>query len=69
MVMLVYTAATLFMFGLNGKLNWPVGLTMAIGQALGGWLSSRWSVNKGDGIVKVFLIVMVIIMAVKLWFY
>jgi uncharacterized membrane protein YfcA len=69
MVMLVYTAATLFMFGLNGKLNWPVGLTMAVGQALGGWMSSRWSVNKGDGIVKIFLIVMVIIMAVKLWFY
>ena len=69
MVMIIYTAATLFMFGFNGKLNWPVGLTMAIGQALGGWLSSRWSVNKGDGIVKIFLIVMVILMAIKLWFY
>jgi len=69
MVMIIYTAATLFMFGFNGKLNWPIGLTMAIGQAFGGWISSRWSVNKGDGIVKIFLIVMVILMAIKLWFF
>lgn len=69
MVMIIYTAATLLMFGFNDKLNWPIGLTMAIGQAFGGWLSSRWSVNKGDGIVKIFLIIMVIIMAVKLWFF
>ena len=67
--MLVYTAATLLMFGFNDKLNWPVGLTMALGQAFGGWLASRWSVNKGDGVVKIFLIVMVIIMAIKLWFF
>ncbi len=69
MVMIIYTAATLLMFGFNDKLNWSVGLTMASGQALGGWLSSRWSVNKGDGLVKIFLIVMVILMAIKLWFY
>ena len=69
MVMIIYTAATLLMFGFNDKLNWPIGLTMAIGQAFGGWIASRWSVNKGDGIVKVFLIVMVIIMAIKLWFF
>ena len=69
MVMLIYTAATLLMFGYNDKLNWPIGLTMAIGQAFGGWIASRWSVNKSDNIVKVFLIIMVVIMAIKLWFF
>lgn len=69
MVMLIYTAATLVLFGLNDKLNWSIGLTLASGQALGGWISSRWSVNKSDHIVKVFLIIMVIIMAIKLWFF
>ncbi len=69
MVMLVYTAAALLMFGFGGKLNWEIGLTMGLGQAFGGWIGSRWSVNKGDGIVKVFLIVMVIGMAIKLWFF
>lgn len=69
MVMLIYTAATLVLFGINDKLNWSIGLTLASGQALGGWITSRWSVNKGDNIVKVFLIIMVIIMAIKLWFF
>ncbi|MCB0459017.1 MAG: sulfite exporter TauE/SafE family protein [Flavobacteriaceae bacterium] len=69
MVMTIYITATLLVFGLNGNLDWGIGLVMAIGQALGGWLTSRWSVNKGDGIVKFFLIAMVLIMAVKLWFF
>lgn len=69
MVMLIYIAITLLVFGYSGKLNWTIGFVMATGQALGAWLTSRWSVNKGDKLVKVFLIVMVVIMAIKLWFF
>lgn len=68
-VMFIYTIAALLMFGMNLKLDWVAGLTLASGQAVGGWFTSRWSVNKGDGIVKVFLIIMVIGMAIKLWFF
>lgn len=68
-VMLIYTLAALLMFGMNLKLDWIAGLTLASGQAAGGWFTSRWSVNKGDGIVKIFLVIMVIGMAIKLWFF
>lgn len=68
-VVLVYSVMALILFGLNGKLDWEIGLTLALGQAIGGWLTSRWSVNKGDGIVKVLMIVMVTAMAIKLWFF
>ena len=51
------------------KINWKYGLLLAVGSALGGWVASRWSVNKGDNLVKKFMIVMVIIMAIKLWFF
>ncbi|MGB5554549.1 MAG: sulfite exporter TauE/SafE family protein [Flavobacteriaceae bacterium] len=68
-VVLIYSIAALMLFGLNGKLNWEIGLTLASGQALGGWLTSRWSVNKGDGIVKAVMIIMVTAMAIKLWFF
>lgn len=67
-VMVVYTSAALILFGLNGKLDWEIGLTLASGQTLGGWLTSRWSVDKGDGIVKILLIIVVICMSIKLWF-
>ncbi len=68
-VMLAYTCAAVIFFGLNGKLNWEIGLTLASGQALGGWLTSRWSVDKGDGIVKILMIVVITAMSVKLWFF
>lgn len=69
MVVLIYTIAAVAVFAWNDKINWTLGLTLAIGNSLGGWLASRWSVDKGDGLVKVFLIVMVVIMAIKLWFF
>jgi len=68
-VMFIYTTAALLMFGINLKLDWVAGLTLASGQAAGGWFTSRWSVNKGDGVVKIFLIIMVSGMAIKLWFF
>jgi len=68
-VALIYTTSALIIFIMNDQVNWKYGLILAIGNASGGWLASRWSVKKGDGLVKIFLIIMVIIMAIKLWFF
>ncbi len=68
-VMLAYTTGAVILFGLSGKLNWEIGLTLASGQALGGWITSRWSVDKGDGIVKILIIIVITAMSVKLWFF
>lgn len=65
----IYTVFAVIIFVLNDKMNWEYGLILAFGNAIGGWFSSRWSVNKGDGLVKIFLVVMVVIMAIKLWFF
>ena len=68
-VVLIYTIASLVVFAYNNKINWEIGLTLAIGNSAGGWFASRWSVNKGDGLVRKFLIVMVVVLAIKLWFF
>ncbi len=68
-IITIYMSGALLVFILNDAVNWKMGLTMAIGTSLGGWFSSRFSVKKGDGFIKIFLIVMVSIMAVKLWFF
>ena len=65
----IYMGGALAVFILNNKIDWTVGLTMAVGNALGAWFSSRFSVNKGDQFVKIFLIIVVILMAIKLWFF
>ncbi|MDV7187248.1 sulfite exporter TauE/SafE family protein [Lutibacter sp. TH_r2] len=68
-VVLIYTFAAIAVFIYNNSINWRLGLTLALGNAAGGWFASRWSVKKGDGMIRYFLIVMVIIMAIKLWFF
>jgi uncharacterized membrane protein YfcA len=68
-IVFIYTLSALAVFIFNDKVIWQVGLVLAIGNGLGAWFSSRISVGKGDGYVKMFLIIMVIIMAIKLWFF
>ena len=67
-VALVYSLAAVAIFAYNGMIDWKYGLVLSLGNASGGWLMSRYSVKKGDRFVQVFLIVMVIFMALKLWF-
>jgi len=65
----IYMGGALAVFIMNDQIDWSVGLTMAVGNALGAWFSSRFSVNKGDKFVKYFLIIAVTVMAIKLWFF
>lgn len=68
-VVFVYTLAALAVFIFNDKVNWWVGLVLAIGQGTGAWIASRVSVKRGDGFIRVFLVIMVIAMAIRLWFF
>ena len=68
-VVCIYTLSALVVFILNDKVNWAVGFVLAIGNGTGAWIASRVSVNKGDGFIKTFLLVVVGIMAIKLWFF
>lgn len=67
-VALIYSIAAVAVFAYNDAINWQYGLVLSIGNATGGWVMSRWSVKKGDGFIKKVLIVMVLAMAIKLWF-
>ncbi len=68
-VALVYSLSAVAIFAYNDMINWKYGLILSIGNAAGGWFMSRWSVKKGDGLVRLFLIIMVTAMAIKLWFF
>jgi uncharacterized protein len=65
---IVYTGVSVVVFAWQGKINWSVGLILAVGHALGGWYASRWSVKAGDVWIKRVLVLSVIAMAVALWF-
>lgn len=68
-VVFIYTIAAVVLFAINDKIHWKYGLTLAIGTSIGAWFASRYSVKKGDGFIKYFLLVVVSGMAIKLWFF
>lgn len=68
-IVLIYTTGALVTFALAEKINWTYGIFLATGNFIGGWTSSRWSVKKGENTIKTFLIIMVVIMSIKLWFF
>ena len=68
-VVCMYTIGAVLMFAWHDKIDWKYGLILAIGNTSGAWISSRWSVKKGDKLVRVFVVLMVSVLSVKLWFF
>jgi len=66
---IVYTAVSVVVFAWQGKIMWMTGFILAIGHALGGWYASRWSVTAGEVWIKRVMIISIIGMAIKLWFF
>tara|TARA_B100001093_G_scaffold373487_1_gene358464 strand:+ start:122 stop:886 length:765 start_codon:yes stop_codon:yes gene_type:complete len=68
-IVLVYTIGAFLTFFFNGLVDLPYGMCLGIGTLIGGWNASRFSVEKGEGIIKIFLVISALIIAVKLWFF
>lgn len=64
-----YTIAAVIVFYLEGKIRWEYGLTLAVGNSIGAWIGSRWSVGKSDRLIRIILLVMVVGLSIKLWFF
>lgn len=65
-IVAVYMVASLVIFILNGKVNWIYGICLAVGNSIGAYLGSSFSVKKEDKWIKAVLVVTVIAMAIKL---
>ncbi len=68
-VILCYTVAAVAVFYIEDKIRWEYGLILAIGNSLGAWVGSRWSVGKSDRMIRMILLVMVVALSFKLWFF
>ena len=65
-IVLVYTIPALLVFILTDNIHWQYGISLAAGNAIGGWWGAKMSVKKGDKFIKIILIVAVSIMSLKL---
>ena len=62
----IYTLFALLVFIFNSKICWTIGLALAAGNGLGGWIGSHWAVVKGERWLRLVLAICVVAMVIKL---
>ena len=65
-IVLIFTIPALIAFILTDNVNWPMAISLSLGNAFGAWWSAKISVRKGEKFIRMILIVAVLIMALKL---
>ena len=64
-----YTIAALIIFVTQVELLWLLGICLALGNSIGGWMGAHMSVEKGEVLIKNVLNVVLLVFIVKLLFF
>jgi len=65
-IVLIYVSSSFIVFIIHGKVDWILGFTLAIGNALGAYLGSNFAVSKGDKWIRIFIVIAILSMSAKL---
>jgi hypothetical protein len=65
-IVAVYTVVALFVYSSQVTLLWTVGLALAIGNSAGGYLGARFTISKGERLVRLILNVVLVAFVIKL---
>jgi uncharacterized membrane protein YfcA len=66
-IIFIYTIPALAIFIFTGNVNWFFGLSLAAGNAFGGWWSAKFAVKSGEKFIRIVLAVAIFVMALKLF--
>jgi len=67
-IVAVYTVVALAVFASKVEILWLVGLTLALGNAIGGYLGAHTSVTRGETLIRRILNIVLIVFIAKLLF-
>ena len=67
-IIAVYTVVALAVFASQVELIWAVGLALALGNAIGGYLGAHFTVSKGEHLIRLVLNLVLIGFIIKLLF-
>lgn len=68
-VALIFSIVSLAVFAANVKIEWMLGIALAGGYAVGGWLGANASIGGGEKFIKRVFYLALVSMAVKLLFF
>lgn len=66
LVIFAFTAVALGVFVLHGQVDYVLGLSLAGGNSAGGWIATHYAVKKGHDWIKRFVIITVLVFALRL---
>jgi uncharacterized membrane protein YfcA len=67
-IVAIYTIVALLVFASQLELFWIVGLILALGNAIGGYLGAHFSINKGERMIRLVLNLVLVVFVIKLLF-
>ncbi len=65
-IVATYTVVALFIFASQVELLWLVGIALAVGNAIGGYLGAHFSITKGERMIRLVLNLVLVAFIVKL---
>ena len=67
-IIATYTIAALWVFASQVEIIWAIGLALALGNALGGYLGAHFTVSRGEALVRLVLNLVLVAFIIKLLF-
>ncbi len=67
-IIAVYTLAALFVFASQLELLWLVGLALAVGNSIGGYLGAHFTITRGERLIRIVLNTVLVGFIIKLLF-
>jgi uncharacterized protein len=64
-----YTIAALIIFVTQVELLWLMGICLALGNSIGGWMGAHMAMAKGEVLIRYILNVVLIVFIIKLLFF
>ena len=67
-IIATYTIAALLVFASQVEILWMVGLALALGNSIGGYLGAHFTVTRGEGLIRLVLNLVLVAFIIKLLF-
>lgn len=68
-IVLIYGTLALWIFVSSGQVLWLVGLSLAVGNFLGGWLGAHMTLTRGETLIRRVFITVLVFFIAKLLFW
>ena len=68
-IVMSYTVVALLVFASKVEILWAVGLALALGNSVGGWIATNVQVDRGESVINWVLNIVLVAFIVKLLFF